>query len=133
MSEIQQDPNLPRRASNDPSQIVAKLIEDCSPVFHAQGYSIRPMDLKGYAQFVAGFVDKSTQLREAEEWEREQLSHDILDPDALAKLAAADFERVKHFGSLVSLAEDAYDAKSCLNQNRITHWCCYRFVSMVIM
>jgi hypothetical protein len=122
-SETQQDPNLPRRASNDPSHIVAKLIEDCGSVFYALGYPIRPTDLNGYAQFVAGFVDKNTQLREAEEWGQEQLSLDILGPNALAQLAAADLERVKHFGSLVSLAEDAYDVKSCLNQDRITHWC----------
>jgi len=122
-SEPQQDPNSPGKAQPTPSHLVAKLIADCGPVFHALGYSLKPTLLKEYAQYVATFVDEKTQLKRAEEWGQEQLAQDPLGPKALALLAAADFERVKNFGSLVSLARATYDEKSCMSQRRIDHWC----------
>ena len=122
-SEPQQDPNSPGKAQPTPSQLVAKLIADCGPVFHALGYSIQPTLLKEYADYVANFVDEKTQLRRAEEWGQEQLATDPLGPEALALLAAEDFERVKGFGSLVSLAQAAYDEESCMSRRRINYWC----------
>ncbi len=92
-------------------------------MFHALGYSIKPTLLKEYAQYVATFVDDKTQLKRAEEWGQEQLATDPLGPEALALLAAEDFKRVKYFGSLVSLAQAAYDNESCMSRQRINHRC----------
>jgi hypothetical protein len=41
----------------------------------------------------------------------------------LTILAAEDFERVKRFRSLVSLAEAAYDHKACMSRDCIRYWC----------
>ncbi len=92
-------------------------------MFHTLGLSIQPTLLKEYADYVANFVDKKTQLRRAEEGGREQLESDTVGPEALTILAAEDFKRVEHFRSLVSLAEAAYDRKACMSRDGIRHWC----------
>ena len=121
-SEPRQDPNSPGRAQPTPSHHVAKLIADCGPVFHTLGFSIQPTLLKEYADYVANFVDNKTQLRRAEEWGREQLNSDAYGPEALTLLAAEDCKRVERFGSLVSLAEAAYDRRACMSIGAVRCW-----------